>query len=388
MSTPPGDEAYLKTLTLLYVEDDEAARTQTEVFLRRRVGRVVSAPNGVEGLAAFQKNAIHVVVTDIRMPGMDGLSMVDAIRKLAPAVPVIVTTAFEQSDYMMRAIDLGVDKYVVKPVRAERLEEALLSCAARLRGEEAVRQKAWLESEAQRARHRDALRILMSGIAHDFSNLLQSILVPMELAKADLPEDSEVRKTLELASGSSAQAQQLSRRLRSLVAGGEEPDAVGALDPMLREVVTREAAGTRVVPVLALGAGDAEVRCSQASLELAITNLVHNARDAMPQGGELQVSTRLRDVVEQDQLPVPAGRYIHVVFHDVGAGITAENLPMVFEPYFSTKERATQKGMGLGLALVETIIRTHNGCITAESAPGDGATFHIHLPLASAGPRA
>jgi signal transduction histidine kinase len=387
MNLPTADEAFLRTLTLLYVEDDDAARTQTEVFLRRRVGRLVSAPDGVAGLAAFKANAVNVVVTDIRMPGMDGLSMVEAIRQLAPRVPVIVTTAFEQSDYMMRAIDLGVDKYVVKPVRVERLEEALLSCAARLRGEEAVRQKAWLEAEAQRMRHREAIRILMAGIAHDFSNLLQTILIPMELAKADLPEDSEVRKTLEIANGSADQARQLSRRLTSLVAGGEEPDAMGELDAILREVVTRGATGTHVAPVFALGAAGAAVSCSQAALELAITNLVHNAREAMPQGGELRVASRLRDVTASDLLPVPAGRYIHVEFHDGGGGISAENLPMVFEPYFSTKERATQKGMGLGLALAETIIRTHKGCITAESTPGRGTTFHVLLPLASAQPQ-
>lgn len=129
------DRRYLKELTVLYVEDDPDVRRQFELFLNRRCGTVLSASNGREGLALFGERMPHVVITDIQMPGMDGLEMLAEIRKTDLAVPCIVTTAFEQPDYLMRSIDVGVDKYVIKPVIGDRLFDALLSCGRRLRQE-------------------------------------------------------------------------------------------------------------------------------------------------------------------------------------------------------------------------------------------------------------
>lgn len=129
------DRRYLKELTVLYVEDDPDVRRQFELFLNRRCGTVLSASNGREGLALFVERMPHVVITDIQMPVMDGLDMLAEIRKTDLAVPCIVTTAFEQPDYLMRSIDVGVDKYVIKPVIGDRLYEALVSCGRRLRQE-------------------------------------------------------------------------------------------------------------------------------------------------------------------------------------------------------------------------------------------------------------
>jgi DNA-binding NarL/FixJ family response regulator len=127
------DSTYLKGLTVLYVEDEPETLAQATRFIGRRVGRVLPAANGEEGLAAFRFHRPQMVVTDIRMPGMDGLAMAQTIRELDPSVAVIIITAFEQTEYLEQAIRAGVDQYVVKPVQAERLEFALLSCAHRLR---------------------------------------------------------------------------------------------------------------------------------------------------------------------------------------------------------------------------------------------------------------
>lgn len=123
---------FLKTLTVLYVEDEPEARTLTSVFLGRRVGTLLAAGNGAEGLAVFQGKGARIVITDIRMPVMDGLDMVREIRQLDPTVLVIVTTAFEEREYLARAVTMGIDHYVLKPIPFERLEFALLTCAHRL----------------------------------------------------------------------------------------------------------------------------------------------------------------------------------------------------------------------------------------------------------------
>jgi len=125
----------LKTLTVLYVEDDADTREQFSDFLRRSVGVLIAAENGVAGLEAFQKHTPDIVVTDILMPKMDGLTMAQEILRIMPSVPIIVVTVFEQTDYLIRAINMGIEKYVAKPVNSYQLFESLLHCAHRLRTE-------------------------------------------------------------------------------------------------------------------------------------------------------------------------------------------------------------------------------------------------------------
>jgi diguanylate cyclase (GGDEF)-like protein/PAS domain S-box-containing protein len=134
------DSEYLRSLNVLYVEDDDGIRAQLERFLSRRVGGLVTAGNGQEGLALFRQHRPDIVITDILMPVMNGLAMVEAIRRSNPRLPVIITTAFDEADYLLKAIELGVEAYVLKPVKGARLEQALLNCARNLGFEAALKQ--------------------------------------------------------------------------------------------------------------------------------------------------------------------------------------------------------------------------------------------------------
>jgi DNA-binding response OmpR family regulator len=126
------DKDYLKNLTLLYVEDDESTREAFSVFLNHCSGVLIKASNGAEGLQAFLLNKPDIIVTDIRMPVMDGLAMACKIRELDMSVPIIVLTAFDQSADLMKSINLGIDRYVTKPVDSKKFKEALLACAYRV----------------------------------------------------------------------------------------------------------------------------------------------------------------------------------------------------------------------------------------------------------------
>ena len=130
------DAEYLKSLAILYVEDDDDVREQFSHYLGYRCGALFTAENGLAGLEAFRVHRPRIVVTDILMPVMDGLTMAREIHDLDRKVLVIVTTAFERTDYLLRSIEVGVDKYVTKPVNADRMSAALLDCAHRLRVEE------------------------------------------------------------------------------------------------------------------------------------------------------------------------------------------------------------------------------------------------------------
>lgn len=116
----------LAQLSVLYVEDDEAIRDEVAHFLGRRVGRLLTAADGEEGLATFVAQRPDIVLTDIQMPQMDGFALAAKVKELRRGTPVIFATVFENSGYLQRAIALGVDGYVVKPIDFEQLMQTLL----------------------------------------------------------------------------------------------------------------------------------------------------------------------------------------------------------------------------------------------------------------------
>ena len=135
MNHSKNDSDFLKTLTLLYVENDKDTCEHLCKFLKQCTGTLITAENGAAGLAAYHTHHPAIVITDIQMPEMDGLTLALEIRNLDPAVPVIVTSAFEHTDYLLRSIEIGVNKYFTKPVDFDQLHKALLECAHRLRAE-------------------------------------------------------------------------------------------------------------------------------------------------------------------------------------------------------------------------------------------------------------
>ncbi len=127
------DKSFLKTLTILYVEDEEDAFASSSLLLSRLCATLLTARNGQEGLAVFQAHTPDIVITDIEMPVMDGLTMIGEIRKLNWSGAIVLLTAFENVTYMRHAIDANVDQYLTKPVERSRLIKSLTSCAYHLR---------------------------------------------------------------------------------------------------------------------------------------------------------------------------------------------------------------------------------------------------------------
>lgn len=116
-------------ISILYVEDEPSTREEVLLFLQRRVREVFAAVNGREGLELFRQHKPELVITDIRMPVMNGLEMAENIRAIDREAIIIVTTAHSDASFMMHAINIGVDHYVLKPVATERLYSAITKCA-------------------------------------------------------------------------------------------------------------------------------------------------------------------------------------------------------------------------------------------------------------------
>ncbi|KJR40463.1 response regulator receiver modulated diguanylate cyclase [Candidatus Magnetoovum chiemensis] len=119
----------LKDLTILYVEDDDSVRESLDMFLKRRFKHVLTAPDGRSGLNMFKEHRPDIVITDLQMPIMNGLEMSASIKEISKDTPIIVTTAFSEMPYLVKSIELGIEKYIKKPIIKDELIESLIKCA-------------------------------------------------------------------------------------------------------------------------------------------------------------------------------------------------------------------------------------------------------------------
>jgi len=124
---------FLRNLAILYVEDDAIIQFSVSTLFDKLVGKLHTASDGIEGLAIFKAQRPDIVITDIQIPGLTGLEMVEAIREIDRDVPIIITTAYNETDNLLRAIELGIDRYVVKPIERNQLLRCVERCAEGLR---------------------------------------------------------------------------------------------------------------------------------------------------------------------------------------------------------------------------------------------------------------
>ena len=221
--------------------------------------------------------------------------------------------------------------------------------------------------EAERLHLQGAVGVMAKGLAHDLNNLLQSMLAWVEVARAKAGPGTPVAEALAHIDAGSALARELSERLKLLGDARDHLDTEGPVRPVIKEAVAEALAGSAVAVTYDLPPEEVRLRFNQGHLRQAFGHLAANAREALPAGNLLRL---------------PPGDYLHLAFADTGRGIAPELLPLIFDPYFSTKERFSQKGLGLGLALSRIILQHHGGAIEAESEPGRGAAFHVYLPVA------
>ncbi len=245
---------------------------------------------------------------------------------------------------------------------------------ARLQAEEKRRQ---YEMEMQHLQRLESLGLLAGGIAHDFNNLLTAILANISLVKMDLPVTGDHFEQLSEAEKASVQARDLTTQLLTFAKGGKPIKTAVHLERVIRDSSSLALRGQSVKCDLQIASDLLAVEADAGQLTQVFNNLFINACQAMPQGGVLTVSARNQAVIQPDKAYLPAGDYVQVTLQDQGRGISPENLPKIFDPYFTTKKT----GAGLGLAVVYSIIKNHGGSISAASTPGVGTMFSLLLPV-------
>ena len=239
-----------------------------------------------------------------------------------------------------------------------------------------------LEEELLRTKKIESVGMLAAGIAHDFNNLLQVILGNISLAKSYTKNGEELFEILRHAEEASDAAKELSFRLLTFSKGGEPVRRVASLQAVLGTSAALSLSGTAVTCEIALPNDLPPVEFDVEQMMQVFNHILINAKEAMPQGGSVNVSASNVTIADGDPLPLKKGSYVRVSIEDHGTGISRENLPNIFDPYFSTKNMCTQKGSGLGLSICLSIVRKHEGHISVESREGKGSIFHVYLPSA------
>ena len=365
-------------ISLLYVEDEASTREQVSRVLTARGYRLAVADNGERGLELFREQPPDIVLTDIMMPRLNGLEMAREMRSKLPEIQIICMTAFSDTSYLIEAIDIGINQFVLKPVEFNRLFTALDRCQEMV---ELRKRQKLLDAESLRTKKIEAIGVLAGGIAHDFNNLLQVILGYVSLARINVEPGSKAESLLTIVEETSESARELGTRLLTFSKGGNACMQPTQLEQLLKESIEAQLDIPPAVKLdIRLPDEFPPVLLDADQIKLVATNLINNACEAMPLGGSLRVSAVPTFLSEANDLGLPSGNYLYVLFEDTGVGIPAEILPKIFDPYFSTKDMGCQKGMGLGLALCYSIIKQHQGHILAESSPGEGTSIHIYLP--------
>ncbi len=313
----------------------------------------------------------------------DKAALADAIRRFAGG-------AMHSSDIAVRLAGLPEEPVGLTLAGARGLGEAAVLLSLRDNGEEGK-----LKRQVAQATKMQAVGQLAGGVAHDFNNILTAIIGHCDLmlmrhspGDSDYDDIQQIRANSNRAASLTRQLLAFSRQqtLRPQVL--QLPDVISEVSNLLKRLL-----GERVQLVVNHGRGLGAVRADPGQLEQVVVNLAVNARDAMlaksPGGGGIltieTLSTSAAAVRAMDDDVLPVGDYTTLKVSDTGTGIAPENLSKIFEPFFTTKE--VGKGTGLGLSTVYGIIKQSGGYIFAESMPGRGSSFVIHLPVYAAEPK-
>jgi len=404
-----GDEREERPRVLV-VDDDERNLLAIENVLED-VGEVVVARSGEEALRHLLKGEFAVILLDVYMPQMDGYETAQIIRsrEQTKRIPIVFLSAVnKEAEHQLKGYAMGAVDYVFKPVdpivlrskvavfvdlfaktrEIERkalaeqalLDENLRANEERLRALEALQQA---ETQLVQAQKMDAIGKLTGGIAHDFNNLLAAVIGGLGLLERRGSLGEEQQKIVTMTRRAAEQGSDLVGRLLAFARRQQlQPAAIeiARLADTVSDLLAHTLGG-RVELDWTLAPGVAAAWADQAQLELALLNLIINARDAMPDGGTIRLAANTRSLARDDQGLEP-GDYVVLAVSDTGCGISPDHLGQVLEPFFTTKE--VGKGTGLGLSMVYGFAKQSGGAFRIASELGQGTTAEIWLPCASA----
>jgi signal transduction histidine kinase len=389
---------------ILNVDDQDAPRYVKTRDLQEAGFAVIEARTGAEALRLIETEKLPIVLLDVELPDITGYDVCAFIKKKWPAIMVLMTSAtFTTSMHRTLGLDSGADSYLVQPAEPLELVAAVNALLRIRKGEDNLRtlnatleqrvkdrvvdleaanlslknemeQRQRAEAALVQSQKMEAIGQLTGGLAHDFNNLLTAVVGNLDLIRMRATDPRIVRqaenafKAAERGSKLTAQLLAFSRTQKLATVPVDLNDLIAGMSELISQTL-----GAQITVETDLSHGLPHALADANQLELAILNLSINARDAMPDGGTLTISTE----------PDPASKErVMVCVADTGTGMPPEVLARAFDPFFTTKPPG--KGTGLGLSQVYGIVRQIGGDVTIDSALGKGTRINIALRIAHA----
>ena len=368
---------------ILLVDDEKDIRDVLRLPLMDLGFEVLDAENGEEALNLFRNVKPSIVVTDIKMPGMDGLELLQKIKREDPEAEVIMITGHGDMDLAVKSLKFDATDFITKPINVDVLEIAIRRAVERIFTRQKLREYTFnlerlVAEKSELQSHLSSLGLMLGSISHALKGLLTGLDAGVYLVDGGLAKDNEVQTR----EGWDIVKQRIDR-IRKVVLDilfyskkrALKLERMSAVK--LAEEVAAAAAGklaeTGIVFVKEFDPPCGEIEADPAYIQAALLNILENAVDAcLAQEARRPPKVvfsliRKKDRMEFDIL-------------DNGIGMDPATQEKLFTPFFSSKG---DKGTGLGLFIANKIVEQHGGQITVSSAPGRGSLFRISIPAAS-----
>jgi two-component system sensor histidine kinase/response regulator len=370
-------------LPQIVIIDDEMGPRESLRMLLKPNYQVFTAENVESGVQLVREKHPDVVISDIRMPGTSGIDGLRKIREIDPHVAVIMLTGFGALDTAKEALRLGANDYISKPFDAREMRDVIARNVERTR----VKRSSELAlSEIQELNQRlmreiaQKERLASLGQAsaefvHDLSNPLTIVWGYVQLLAKKLEQNGDAAETSPKELSIIEQNVRLCRELLTMWQSygsdeGMRRKAISICEIVRNVVKSAEnvAAQSGVEVSVDVPTDSCTLIADAVQIQRALQNVVINAIQAAAETrGRVEVSCAAKEF------------YIDVRVHDTGPGIAQDQIPKIFDPYFTTKQ--SKSGTGLGLYITRKVVEDHSGSIKVDSAPGQGTTFTIRLPV-------
>ncbi|HEX8949881.1 MAG TPA: hybrid sensor histidine kinase/response regulator [Dissulfurispiraceae bacterium] len=357
--------------SILVVDDDPYVLDSVSLFLSASGFQVTSAGDAEDAMTKYRGSKVDAVLTDVKMPLVSGIDLLEKIHAADPELPVILMTAYADLDIAIDAIKKGAFDFIIKPYKPEQLIHSV---------EKAVKYRGLIQLEKDYRHMLEEFNKEMETLVAERTMSLMALTIADRvrnpaatigwtckrlLEREHVP--AAVKEGLEGIMTEATKLETIVKDFHDLLRGRKSMFRYEDLNRIMEDimpVIRREAEGKGVDIVTRFTDGELKINAQKNLLEIAIFHLVRNALEATPEGGRIVIET------SGDH------RNVALTITDTGPGIPREDLDRIFDPFFSTKAQR----FGMGLPLVKQVISEHIGDIRVESEKGTGTTFRITFP--------
>jgi len=387
---PAPDARTDEDTAVLLVVDDEFGPRESLRIIFDRMYEVVTAEDGYDALEKMKDIQPTVILSDIRMPQMDGVDLMHEVRRQRPDIPFIIITGCASVESAQEAVRAGAFDYIIKPYNVKDIRAVVQRAVEHVRRQkrsqqmqaELQRMNAELQAQLRNLERQSEVGELSAELVHELNNpltILQGYVTLLEdsLHRTSGRLDEGAKQFIEIIRFQIQRCTQLTRNFLNFVRGQQTEWEQVDCNELIRDtlfllLVKMKAMGIRVEE--SLDRGIPLILAQKASLQQVIYNLLLNAAQALEGtcGGWVRLETRMVRLEN-------GAEGVEIVVMDNGPGIPEEIKSRIFDTLFTTKPKG--KGTGLGLAICRRVVREHQGTIVVDSRPGEGARFSIRLPI-------